>query len=103
MRRYFVIVCLVLCVGTGAAFAQADTATPAPTATITTGTPTPEVHLRWRLPTAVNDLGTPAPEQWVDFAYSADAGQVGIMVMLVILFVSVCAFFLIWLLTRPRG
>ncbi len=104
MRRVWVVLCLVLCVGTGAVFGQTATNTPAPTSTpAETQTPTPEVHLLWILPTQVNDLGTPEPEQWVDFAYSADAGQVGIIVVLAILLVSVSAFFLIWLLTRPRG
>jgi len=105
MRRMLWVLCLVLCVGTGTVLGQ-DTATPTPTSTPTqtpTPTATPNVHLIWPLPTSVNDLGTPQPEQWVDFAYSADAGQVGIIVMVAILLISLWAFFLIWLLTRPRG
>lgn len=106
MRRILLIVCLVLCVGAGAVFAQTATDTPTPTATPTetpTPTATPNVVLVWELPTQVNDLGTPQPEQYVAFAYSADAGQVGIIVFLAILVVSLWAFFLIWLLTRSQG
>lgn len=108
MRRWhvFVIVGLVLCVGAGAVFAQTDTATPTPTLTPTetpTPTSTPNVVLVWELPTQVNDLGTPQPVQYAAFAYSADAGQVGIIVFLAILVVSLWAFFVMWLLTRPRA
>lgn len=104
MRRYLVVICLVLCVGAGAVSAQTDTPTPTATPTETpTPTPTLNVHLIWALPTQVNDLGTPQPTQYVDFAYSADAGQVGIIVMIAVLTVSLWAFFVMWWLTRPRA
>ena len=99
MPRWVVsLIVLVLCVGAGVVSAQTDTPTPTPTAS-----ETPNVVQAYRLPTRVNEMGTPEPEQWAEYTYSSDAGKETTSTLLVLLVVSLWMFFLIWLLTRPRG
>lgn len=77
-----------------------------PTLTLTpsqTFTPsnTADVFIYWTLPAPLS-TGTPVPGQIVRFDYTISAGQSAVGIALAILFFSLWAFFLIWLLMRRR-
>jgi hypothetical protein len=100
MGRFGIILCVVLLIA-GASGAVHATATPAPTAT-PMPSPTPDVIQFWTSAPRTNDAGTPIPAQDMTFAYSANAGDVGIALLIGAILFSLIAMFTIWVLVR-RG
>lgn len=87
-----ILLFLVLC----AHRAYAQTETP-------TVTPTPEIYVFWTQPApSVEGTATPAPGQDLLFGYEVNAGDVGIMLFLALIFFALTGLFLTTL-ALPKG